>query len=69
MSKKQKYDLTHRIAKFIVFFLNTILLLLSEKYNLTYVLVIVNFTYFFGVNSIAWLIEEIFKSNHGHNKI
>lgn len=69
MSKKQKYDLTHKIAKLIVFSINTALLLISEKTNLTVVLLIVNFTYFFGVNTVAYMLESILNLKHKHDKV
>lgn len=69
MTSKQRYNYVHQIAKLIVCAINTILLLLSKEFDVTIILIFLNFTYFFGVNSIAYLIEAALHYKHKHNKI
>lgn len=67
MNKKAQYAIAHKLAKFIIFAFNTSLLLLDI--DMTLALVVINFTYFFGVNSIAYLIENLLHFRHKHDKI
>ena len=71
--KKDFYKRDHNLAKLICFLINTILFILY--FNLTnetikiILFVVANATYFFGVNTIGFIIESICKHPHKHNKI
>lgn len=73
MTEKQKYELDHKIGKLICFIINTVLFILyfnldNENLKLL-VFVIANATYFFGVNTISFIIESILHHRHKHNII
>lgn len=69
-NKEKEYRKDHKLAKLICFLINTILFIIY--FNLTntvlqYILFItVNFTYFFGVNTIGYIIESIKHHKHKH---
>lgn len=74
MTKSDKeYRQDHKLAKLACLLINTILFILY--FNLTneilkYIIFIVaNATYFFGVNTIGYLIESIRNHNHKHDRI
>lgn len=64
MDKRYNYKLAHTIAKIIVTVAVVILLMLETKTtNLVSVVI-----WIWGVNPIAWCIEEILHLHHSHNK-
>ena len=67
--KPINYKSIHKLAKLIVCMFNTILLLFATHYEIITLLIIMNFTYFFGVNSVAYLLEKILHIQHKHDKI
>ncbi len=73
MTKRQQYETDHRIGKFICFLINSILFLLYFHLTSEILKVIIflfaNATYFFGVNTISFLIETFLHHKHKHNKI
>ncbi len=66
---KRNYAHTHKIAKIILCLFNTALLVFATTYDITTLLILMNFTYFFGVNSIAYLLEVCLHLKHKHDKI
>lgn len=70
---KMNYKRIHLISKTIVFLINTSLLYIIVLFgtNLALVLSILvfyNCTYFFGVNTVAFIIETMLKVKHQHDK-
>lgn len=72
-NNKLTYKKDHKLAKLVCLLINTLLFILY--FNLTneffkYILFFVaNATYFFGVNSIGYLIESIRHHKHKHDII
>lgn len=67
-----RYKKDHLIAKFIVSNLVVILVTLAQMSELPYSLIlngIAIYTWFFGVNFVAYIIETIFKHEHKHEKL
>jgi uncharacterized membrane protein len=70
---QEMYKKIHLISKTIVFLINTVLLYVivlfgTNLHLVLSILVFYNCTYFFGVNTIAFIIETILKVKHQHNK-
>lgn len=68
-SFNMNYNIVHKISKFIVCLINTGLLLIYQSNHITELLIIMNFTYFFGVNTIASFLEMIFNLPREHDNI
>ena len=69
-SKRQlEYDADHRTAKFIVAAIVCILLI-SGHYTGWIILDIIGvFIWFFGVNSVAYVVEEVRHHSHKHGRL
>ena len=69
MKSDREYAKIHKASKVIVCIFNTLLLYYSTTHSMVEMLIIVNFTYFFGVNSVAYVLEGLLKMKHKHDKI
>jgi len=72
MSNKERkiiYHKDHILAKIICCLINSILVLLYVKTNSLVFLLLANVTYFFGVNSISYIIEIVRHHPHNHDKV
>lgn len=67
--KKSEYPVIHKLAKLIAAIVNTVLFTIILDIDHYILFGIINFTYFFGVNSIAYSIETIFNVRHRHDKL
>lgn len=69
--RKNTYHRVHVTAKVIVFLINTALLyivyLLNDRQLTLYLLAFYNATYFFGVNTVSYLIERVLHLKHLHD--
>ena len=71
MTKRERkdYAVTHKLAKAIAALINTILFCLILDLDHYILFGIVNFTYFFGVNTISALIEKAAHMRRRHDWI
>lgn len=69
MTRKGEYNFTHKISKLLCAVLNTFLFSLVFNIEHYILFFIINLTYFFGVNSIAFLIEKVLHLSHKHDLI
>lgn len=71
MTKKDKvmYNQDHILAKVICCLINTLLVILYINTGSVILLILANITYFFGVNTLAYVIEAIRHHKHKHSKI
>ena len=65
---RNSYPVFHKSAKLICFLVNTILGLLILEIDNAILFGVMNFTYFFGVNTIGYVLEVIFKVKHKHDR-
>lgn len=63
------YSKVHKLAKFIVCLVNTVLVLLYSQTHMELLLIFVNISYFFGVNTVAYLLESVLHLRHRHDKV
>lgn len=69
MSEKQEYALVHRMAKLIIALLVCTLMTLGAYTDILLFDYAAVFTWLFGVNFLAWGIEEILHFKHKHEKL
>jgi len=69
MTKKDKkeYFIIHKLAKFICAIINTILFMLVLDIDHPILFFIINMTYFFGTNTIAYILEAVTHKKHKHD--
>lgn len=63
---QKEYNLTHKLSKLICALINTGLFLVIFDIDHGFLFFIANFTYFFGVNTIARLIEKVLHLKNRH---
>ena len=68
-SKGKRYKMAHMCAKIIVFLLIVILLIVGRTYDIMFLDILAVAVWFFGVNPVAWAIEEALHIKHLHSKI
>ena len=71
MTKKEQrnYKEDHKLAKLICAIVNTFLFVSILEIDKPILFFIINLTYFFGVNSMAYIIEAVRKHKHKHDVI
>jgi hypothetical protein len=69
MTRKIEYAVIHKLSKFLCAILNTFLFTLIFDIEHYILFFIINLTYFFGVNSIGFLLEEVLHLKHKHDLI
>jgi len=63
------YQQDHKLAKLICAIINTILLIVVLDIDKPFLFFIINLTYFFGANTIAFCLETIRGHKHKHDII
>ena len=69
MSSREKYKYAHKFAKFITCMIVIMLLVMNRHYHTIYLDVAAVTIWFFGINPIAYIIEEINGWAHRHDKL
>ena len=69
MTNKAQYDWAHFRAKIVVCAIIVVLSLFHNHIPLDWLLIIINVLFFFGVNTVAYILETVKHWNHKHNKI
>ena len=69
MTTREQYDTIHKQAKFIICLLVSGLLVTSRLTDLWILDVFAVFIWFFGVNTVGYLLEELHHWKHRHNKL
>lgn len=64
-----RYTKNHKLAKLIVCFIVTALMLLNREYNVIYLDVAAVIVWFWGVNFSAYIIEAVQGVEHEHDKL
>ena len=65
----KRYDKIHLASKLIVCVVQCGLVLLHEVIGTVIVLLMMTVLFYFGVNTVAYLLESIVHYKHKHNKI
>lgn len=63
------YSKDHKLAKLIVFFMVSALLITNRYYNVVILDVIAVFIWFFAVNPVGYAIEHFLDHEHKHEKV
>ena len=70
MTRKQEYKLDHTIGKIVILAISTALIIscvfIKQTHYLLLVLAINNVLYWFGVNTIAYIVETVMHHSHKH---
>ena len=64
-----KYKHIHKLAKLIVCLINTVLVLVFYHSHIELLIIFINISYFFGVNTVAYVLESILHTKHEHDKL
>jgi hypothetical protein len=71
MTKKDKrdYKIDHILAKLLCALINTVLFVIVFEIHKPVLFYFINLTYFFGVNTLGYIIESIRGHKHKHDAI
>jgi hypothetical protein len=69
MTIKQQYRKIHKLAKLVIFALVVLLLVINRVYNLLILDILAVALWFFGVNTVAYIIEHVLNLRHTHDKV
>lgn len=71
MTKRERrdYKINHKLAKFLCAIINTILFVNVLEIDKPILFFLINITYFFGVNTIGYILESIRHKKHKHDII